>query len=205
MKPAGICLPWIGLATWPAGWQSWGIILPDVILLDLTLPDLDGLNTFSKVHTNAEMVPTILLTGVDDFALALKILQQGGQDYLIKGEVNGRLLNRVIHYSIERKQAEKAIRQLAAIVELADDAVISKTREGLILSWNPAAEKLYGYSADEVMGKPIFMIVPEDRREELAGLLKRISAGEHVEHYETVRLEKRWPAGAGISDHVPDP
>ena len=105
---------------------------PDVILLDLTLPDSDGLDTFRKVHTNAEMVPTILLTGVDDSALALKILQQGGQDYLIKGEVSGRLLTRVIHYSIERKQAEKAIRQLAAIVESADDAVISKTTEGLI-------------------------------------------------------------------------
>jgi len=90
----------------------------------------------------------------------------------------------------ESKRAEKAMRQLAAIVESADDAVISETTEGVILSWNPAAEKLYGFSVEDVIGKSITIIVPEDRQAELSDILKRISTGEHIQHYETVRLRK---------------
>jgi PAS domain S-box-containing protein len=90
----------------------------------------------------------------------------------------------------ESKQAEKAERQLAAIVESAEDAVISETLEGLVLSWNPAAERLYGYSAVEIVGKSVYIMVPEERRVELTDVMKRISAGEHVQHYETVRRRK---------------
>ncbi len=90
----------------------------------------------------------------------------------------------------ESKRAEKAIRQLAAIVESAEDAVISETMEGLVLSWNPAAEKLYGYSAGEIVGKSVYILVPEERRVELTDIMKRISSGEHVQHYETMRQTK---------------
>jgi PAS domain S-box-containing protein len=90
----------------------------------------------------------------------------------------------------ESKRAEKAVRQLAAIVESADDAVISETMDGTILSWNPAAERLYGYSAEEIVGKSIYIMMPEDRRSELTGIMKRISSGEHVQHYETMRQRK---------------
>ena len=105
-----------------------------------------------------------------------------------KGEVQG--VFAAARDITESKRAEKAMRQLAAIVESADDAVISETTEGVILSWNPAAEKLYGFSVEDVIGKSITIIVPEDRQAELSDILKRISTGEHIQHYETVRLRK---------------
>ena len=90
----------------------------------------------------------------------------------------------------DRVQAEQALAQFKAMVESADDAVIGKTLEGIITSWNPAATRLYGYAADEVIGKPIAVIAPADRVDELAGILERLRRGEHIEHYDTTRVRK---------------
>ncbi|MFL5694082.1 MAG: PAS domain S-box protein [Ktedonobacteraceae bacterium] len=90
----------------------------------------------------------------------------------------------------ERKQAEEVRLQLAAIVESSDDAIIGKTREGVITSWNRAAERIYGYSAEEVMGRPITLIFPPDRQDEFARIMEQILRGERVDHYETTRLRK---------------
>jgi PAS domain S-box-containing protein len=79
---------------------------------------------------------------------------------------------------------------LTAIVDASDDAITSEDLDGVIRSWNRAAERLYGYTAQEVTGRPMSLILPHDRREELATILDRIKAGEHVEHYETVRQAK---------------
>ena len=90
----------------------------------------------------------------------------------------------------DRVQAEQALAQFKAMVESADDAVIGKTLEGIITSWNPAATQLYGYGADEVIGKPITVLAPADRVDELAGMLERLRRGEHIEHYDTTRVRK---------------
>ncbi len=79
---------------------------------------------------------------------------------------------------------------LTAIVGASDDAIISKDLDGVIRSWNRAAERLYGYTAEEVTGRTVSLILPHDRHNELATILDRIKAGEHVEHYETVRQAK---------------
>jgi response regulator RpfG family c-di-GMP phosphodiesterase len=79
---------------------------PDVILLDLGLPDSQGLETFSQVHAFAPEVPIVVLTGLNDTEQAIEAMRAGAQDYLIKGEVNSSLLTRAIRYAIERKQAE---------------------------------------------------------------------------------------------------
>jgi two-component system sensor kinase FixL len=81
-------------------------------------------------------------------------------------------------------------RILAAIVESSDDAIFAKTLSGTILSWNRGAQRMYGYTPDEVLGRSIDMLVPADRRVELAGILERVGGGEHVEHFETVRKTK---------------
>jgi PAS domain S-box-containing protein len=86
-------------------------------------------------------------------------------------------------------EAEYSAR-LAAIVDSSDDAIASKTLEGIITSWNKAAEKTFGYAAAEVMGKPITIIIPHDRLSEESEVLRRIMLGERVEHFETVRLRK---------------
>jgi len=90
----------------------------------------------------------------------------------------------------ERKKAEQALRRLAAIVESTDDAVVGKTLDGTIISWNPGAEVLYGYPADEVIGRPFSLLVPSDRPDEMSVILDRIRRGERVVHYETVRRRK---------------
>ena len=79
---------------------------------------------------------------------------------------------------------------LAAVVESSNDAIISKTLEGVITSWNPAAERLFGYSAAEAIGRPVALIVPDDRPHEEAEILARIAGGEHIRHFETVRLHR---------------
>jgi len=98
---------------------------------------------------------------------------------------------RVYGYDItERKQAEEAQRQLAAIIESSDDAIIGKTLDGIVTSWNPAAERLYGYTASEMTGQSLNLIIPPDCRDELTDFLARVSHGEWVEHYETTRVAK---------------
>ena len=90
----------------------------------------------------------------------------------------------------DRKQAEEARARLAAIVESSQDAIISKTLEGVIMSWNFGAEQMFGYTADEVVGQSITILIPPDRIDEERMILDRIRRGQHVEHYDTVRLTK---------------
>jgi PAS domain S-box-containing protein len=89
-----------------------------------------------------------------------------------------------------RKEAETAIRQFAAIVETAQDAIIGKTLDGVITSWNPGAERLYGYTADEAIGRSISLLLPPERGDELTDILDRLSKNERIDHYETLRQRK---------------
>jgi PAS domain S-box-containing protein len=90
----------------------------------------------------------------------------------------------------ERKQAERTTGLLAAIVDSSDDAIVSKNLDGVITSWNKGAEQLFGYSAEEVIGRNIRLIVPQDRHHEEATILKQLARGERVDHFETVRVRK---------------
>jgi PAS domain S-box-containing protein len=90
----------------------------------------------------------------------------------------------------ERRHAERAAQQLASIVESSDDAIVSKDLNGTIMTWNAGAERLFGYKAAEVIGKPITILIPPDRRDEEPGILARIRRGERIDHYETVRRRK---------------
>jgi PAS domain S-box-containing protein len=90
----------------------------------------------------------------------------------------------------ERKHAEARIREFAAIVEAAEDAIIGKTLDGVITTWNAGAERLYGYTADEAIGRSISFLLPLDRGDELSELLAPLSRNERIEHYETARQRK---------------
>lgn len=90
----------------------------------------------------------------------------------------------------ERSAADEAALRLASIVDSSDDAIISKDLSGTIRTWNAGAERLFGYSADEAVGKPITILMPPDRADEGPGILGRIVRGEHIDHYETVRRRK---------------
>lgn len=88
------------------------------------------------------------------------------------------------------RSPELARSWLSAIIESADDAVISKTLDGIIRSWNRGAERMFGYSADEVIGKSVTVLIPEDHVNEEPSILARLKAGERIDHYETVRRRK---------------
>ena len=90
----------------------------------------------------------------------------------------------------EQRRGEEELARLASIVEFSDDAILSKDFEGTVLSWNRAAERMYGYTAPEMIGRTIYTIVPADRRRELEQLLERVRRGEPVTDLETVRLRK---------------
>jgi PAS domain S-box-containing protein len=83
-----------------------------------------------------------------------------------------------------------AERWLAAIVESSDDAIIGKTLDGIITSWNAGAERIFGYSADEVLGKPVTILIPQDLWHEEAKILERLRKGERIDHFETTRIHK---------------
>jgi PAS domain S-box-containing protein len=104
-----------------------------------------------------------------------------------QGELAVQLLLRDI---TQRKQAEEATRRLAAIVESSDDAIVAKTLDGTILSWNAGAETIYGYSAPEVVGGSISLLVPPDRSDELPQILAQLARGERIAHYQTQRVRK---------------
>jgi PAS domain S-box-containing protein len=89
-----------------------------------------------------------------------------------------------------RRQTEEAARTLAAIVESSDDAIVSKDLNGIVRSWNAGAERIFGWSAEEMIGQPITTIIPADRWDEEPGILARIRQGERVDHFETVRVKK---------------
>jgi len=96
----------------------------------------------------------------------------------------------IIQDITERKEAEETRARLAAIIEYSEDAIIGKTLDGIITSWNKGAQKIYGYSEEEVVGKPINVLVSPERPDEIPKILASIRRGEAVEHYETVRMTK---------------
>src|ERR1044072_8974033 len=88
------------------------------------------------------------------------------------------------------KSPELAPYWLSALIDSADDAIISKTLQGIITSWNAGAQRVFGYTADEVIGKSITILIPKDHENEEPAILARLRAGERIEHYETIRVRK---------------
>jgi PAS domain S-box-containing protein len=105
-------------------------------------------------------------------------------------EDGGRLMTAFVRDVTERHDGELALKRLAAIVESSDDAIIGKTLNGTILSWNHGAERMYGYSAQEMVGKPVSGLTPPDRPDDLPHIVARLQKGEEIEQIETKRRRK---------------
>src|SRR5689334_25138116 len=92
--------------------------------------------------------------------------------------------------SERRTETEADLLFLRAMVQSADDAIVSKTLEGIVTSWNPGAETLFGYTASEMIGKSIAILIPPDHPDEEPNILRRLVRGESIDHYETKRIRK---------------
>jgi two-component system, cell cycle sensor histidine kinase and response regulator CckA len=144
----------------------------DVVLLDLSLPDSLGLETFTVLHAQALAVPVVVLTGLNDETLAVEAVREGAQDYLVKGQLEGHLLVRAIRYAIERKRAEEALRQqrdwFKVTLSSIGDAVIATDTQGTIIFTNPVAARLTGWPSHEAVGRHIhevFCIIDAQTRQ----------------------------------------
>jgi PAS domain S-box-containing protein len=102
----------------------------------------------------------------------------------------GRSLRLVPQVETALRESEQRLRWFASIVESSEDAIVSKDTGGIITTWNKGAERLFGYTSDEIVGKPVTILFPPDRHEEERTILERINRGERIEHYETVRRRK---------------
>ncbi|MEO5961308.1 MAG: PAS domain S-box protein [Opitutaceae bacterium] len=96
----------------------------------------------------------------------------------------------VVQDITERKHADELRSHLAAVVESSDDAIVTKTLDGIITTWNKGAERMFGYAAEEAIGKPVTILIPADRADEEPAILERLKRGERIDHYETVRQRK---------------
>jgi PAS domain S-box-containing protein len=150
----------------------------DVVLLDLSLPDSQGIDTAAAVCEIAPELPVVVLTGRDDESLGLQALRLGVQDYLIKFQVPGLSLHRIIQYALERKRASAARARLATIVESSEDAIVGLSLQGRVLDWNPAAERLLGFSAEEARGRGLELLECAERPEEIRVLFEQARRAE---------------------------
>jgi len=174
----------------------------DVVISDHSMPGFGSLDALKLLKEKQPDVPFIVVSGTIGEDFAVSAMKAGASDYVMKGrltrlvpsierelrEADNRRTRRRVEEAL--KQAQPVLAYLAAIVESSDDAIIGQKLDGTILSWNGGAERMYGYSAEEIKGCSILVLIPPYRPEELPQIYERIKQGERVERYETIRIRK---------------
>ncbi len=167
----------------------------DLIICDYSLPELAGPTALALYRQSGLDIPFISVSGTVGEETVAEMMKAGAHDYVMKSNL-GRLTSavkrelRAAQERRDRRQAEAISAYLASIVQYCDDAIIGSRLDGIVVSWNAGAERLYGYSADEVIGRSISLLIPSYRPEELPEVFKAISRGERVNRLETVRIRK---------------
>jgi PAS domain S-box-containing protein len=165
---------------------------PDLVLSDIMMPRLDGFGLLHALRSEESLkdVPVILLSARAGEESRIEGLETGADDYLVKPFSTRELLARVKSHLEMARVRREATGLLAAIVGSSDDAIVSKNLDGVITSWNKGAERIFGYTAQEAIGKNITLIIPPDRLDEEANILRSLRRGERVDHFETIRMRK---------------
>jgi PAS domain S-box-containing protein len=154
----------------------------DVVLVDLGLPDSQGLDTLRRVRAQAPESAILVFTGLEDEQVGLQAVKEGAQDYLLKGEVNDSLLGRSIAHALERKRAEEELRSerdfAETLISTAQVVVLLLDTEGRIVRFNPYLEELSGHRLEEVRGRDWFdTFLPERVRNSVRDLFSRAIGG----------------------------
>jgi PAS domain S-box-containing protein len=186
---------------------------PDVVLMDISMPRMDGVEATRIIRREVPESKIIIVSQNDPIVAASQAAEIDAGGYVNKADLARDLLpaleslladrsgekakkarratdTRTRRGVSERMPAERAGDLLAAIVDSSDDAIVSKTLDGIITSWNKSAERLFGYTREEAVGQHITLIIPDDRRDEEVKIVERLRRGERVDHFETVRLRK---------------
>ena len=138
----------------------------DVALIDYQLGERNGLDLLHEANEQGCQTPMILLTGHGDLEVDLRAMEAGAADYLSKDEIDAPLLERTIRYARERKEAESRIRKQATLLDKARDAIIAYDMDGHVVYWNKSAERLTGWSADEMIGEKAREYLYDDEERE---------------------------------------
>ncbi|MEA5575854.1 response regulator [Anabaena sp. UHCC 0451] len=144
----------------------------DIYLVDYRLGANNGLELLREAVENGCNYPFILLTGQGDREIDIEAMKIGAVDYLDKNQLTAPLLERSIRYAIERKQTEQKIRQQAALLDVATDAIFVGDLDDQIVFWNKAAERLYGWNKEEALTKKIRNLCPEQKLYQLSAAFK---------------------------------
>jgi two-component system, cell cycle sensor histidine kinase and response regulator CckA len=170
--------------------RSW-----DVVLSDYVMPQFSGPDALLLLREKNLDIPFIVISGTYGEEAAVHMMKAGANDYITKGNLSR--LAPVIEREMAaaksrraRRQAEEGMRFLAAIVESTDDAIWGQGADGEVVSWNRAAEKIFGYRAGEIVGRSVAMLFPVDKRDELIGLMEGLKRGERAGIYESARVRK---------------
>jgi len=167
----------------------------DLIICDYSMPQLAGPAALAIYRQTGLDVPFIAVSGTVGEETVAEMMRAGAHDYVMKNHLD-RLVPavkrelRAAQERRDRRQAETIAAYLASIVQSCDDAIIGKTLNGTVVSWNQGAERLYGYSAEEMIGRSISILLPAYRPEELPEIMETIKRGQAVDGLETVRLRK---------------
>ena len=177
---------------------------PDVVLMDVSMPGMNGLDATRILRREIPQADVILVSQNDPKIVAYQAAEVGARAYCSKSDLARNLLpiiertleDRHNHHEdisserFERGHNDQATSLLAAIVDSTDDIIISITTDGIITSWNKAAERAFGYSAKEAIGSHVTLIIPKDRYDEEDDILARVLRGGSVDHFDTVRQRK---------------
>jgi len=170
--------------------KSW-----DLVISDYAMPQFGGTAALALFRRSDLDIPFIVVSGAMGEELAVEMLKAGASNYVMKDRLD-RLVPAVrselqaVKERRIRHQTDAAAAYLASLVQSCDDSIIGITAEGIIISWNAGAERLYGYSQLEAIGQPVSLLFPPYRPEAWSETIDKLRQGEAVEHLETVRLRK---------------
>lgn len=170
--------------------HDWDVIVSDYVMPRFSGPD--ALKTLGELNLD---LPFIVVSGTYGEEAAVHMMKAGAHDYIVKGNLSrlAPAIEREMEAARSRRarlRAESAMQYLAAIVESSEDAIYGQNLDSVIVSWNAAAERIFGYRTDEIIGRSIAILFPLDRRDELLDIMATIRRGEVVGFHETERLRK---------------